>query len=194
MSPDVMGIGVATGGAPQPSAPSGGSKNSSANVSTGPSTTCTREPKRPVFTPMTAVLPLTRKHATGNTPTGATNVPPGFSPDGPLCASSAKLMPATVKVPVAESCPGLCAAATPAKQVAPATARTPSSIRNRRGVRLLERMTLLRFVIDAYGPAGRFLPPVATKLTQSPWFLKPNCAQPPFLHCSLEVGAAGASK
>src|SRR5215208_5245102 len=38
-------------------------------------------------------------------------------------------------------------------------------------------------------PAGGFLPPVATKLTQSPWFLKtPKVFQPPFLHWSLEVG------
>jgi hypothetical protein len=43
-------------------------------------------------------------------------------------------------------------------------------------------MTLLRFVIDAYDPDDGFLPPVATKLTQSPWFLKPKLRQPPFLH------------
>ena len=34
----------------------------------------------------------------------------------------------------------------------------------------------------------QFLPPVATKLTQPPWFLKPGkLRQPPFLHWSLEV-------
>jgi hypothetical protein len=39
------------------------------------------------------------------------------------------------------------------------------------------------------------LPPVATKLTQSPWFLKtPKSRQPPFLHCSFEVGKGGASR
>jgi len=44
------------------------------------------------------------------------------------------------------------------------------------------------------GPAGWLRPPVATKLTQSPWFLKPGkVRQPPFVHCPLEVGSAGAS-
>ena len=27
-----------------------------------------------------------------------------------------------------------------------------------------------------------------TKATHWPWFLKPNCLQPPFLHCCLLVG------
>ena len=43
-------------------------------------------------------------------------------------------------------------------------------------------------------PSGWFLPPVATKLTQSPWFLKPGkLRQPPFLHWSFVVGSGGAS-
>ena len=43
-------------------------------------------------------------------------------------------------------------------------------------------------------PAGVFVPPVATKLTQSPWFLKtPKVCQPPFLHSSFEVGSARPS-
>jgi hypothetical protein len=39
------------------------------------------------------------------------------------------------------------------------------------------------------------LPPVATKLTQSPWFLKDgfvNVFHPPSLHWSFEVGVAAA--
>ena len=41
---------------------------------------------------------------------------------------------------------------------------------------------------------GRPFPRVATKLTQSPWFLKtPYDFQPPFLHWSAEVGAAGVN-
>src|SRR5215207_6914277 len=41
--------------------------------------------------------------------------------------------------------------------------------------------------------AGLVLPLLATKLTQSPWFLKdvPKFRQPPFLHCSFLVGKAG---
>src|SRR5947209_13628446 len=46
-----------------------------------------------------------------------------------------------------------------------------------------------------FGPAGGFLPLVATKLTQSPWFLKsglPDASvklfQPSFLHCVSVVG------
>jgi hypothetical protein len=37
------------------------------------------------------------------------------------------------------------------------------------------------------------VPPVATKLTQSPWFLNkpPQFCQPPFLHWSLLVGSGG---
>ena len=36
--------------------------------------------------------------------------------------------------------------------------------------------------------------PVATKLTQSPWFLNPGkFFQPPFLHWSLVVGTDGES-
>ena len=38
-------------------------------------------------------------------------------------------------------------------------------------------------VVESYEPVGGFLPPVATKLTQSPWFL--NCGkffQPPCVH------------
>ena len=31
------------------------------------------------------------------------------------------------------------------------------------------------------------------KATQSPWFLNPNCCQPPFLHWFLEVGTGCAS-
>jgi hypothetical protein len=46
----------------------------------------------------------------------------------------------------------------------------------------------------AYGRAGELLPSVATKLTQSPWFLKTSkLCQPPFLHCSVDVGSGGAS-
>src|SRR6185295_11468182 len=41
-----------------------------------------------------------------------------------------------------------------------------------------------------YGRAGGFLPLLATKLTQSPWFLNtPKVFQPPFLHWSLDVGS-----
>ena len=41
-----------------------------------------------------------------------------------------------------------------------------------------------------YGPEGGFLPLVATKLTQSPWFLNtPKVFQPPFLHSSTDVGS-----
>ena len=40
--------------------------------------------------------------------------------------------------------------------------------------------------------SGEFLPPVATKLTQSPWFLNPGkLRQPPFLHWSSRWAAAG---
>jgi hypothetical protein len=48
--------------------------------------------------------------------------------------------------------------------------------------------------IVSYDPLGGFLPPVATKLTQSPWFLNmlPNVCQRPFLHWSLLVGSAGS--
>jgi hypothetical protein len=35
---------------------------------------------------------------------------------------------------------------------------------------------------------------VATKLTQSPWFLKkPKLSQPPFLHCCFVVGKKASS-
>ena len=41
-----------------------------------------------------------------------------------------------------------------------------------------------------YGPEGGFLPLLATKLTQSPWFLNtPKVFQPPFLHWSVDVGS-----
>ena len=32
-----------------------------------------------------------------------------------------------------------------------------------------------------------------TNLVHCPWLAKPYCAQPPFLHCSLDVGSGGAS-
>jgi hypothetical protein len=39
-------------------------------------------------------------------------------------------------------------------------------------------------------PAGEFLPPVATKLTQSPWFLKTwKSRQPPFLQPCFDAGS-----
>jgi len=42
--------------------------------------------------------------------------------------------------------------------------------------------TTLRRGVAVY-PLGGFFPPVATKLTQSPWFLNtPKLCQPPFLH------------
>jgi hypothetical protein len=43
----------------------------------------------------------------------------------------------------------------------------------------------------SYGPLGGFLPPLATKLTQSPWFLNvvPKFFQPPFMHWALLVGS-----
>ena len=41
-----------------------------------------------------------------------------------------------------------------------------------------------------YGSDGGFLPLLATKLTQSPWFLNtPKVFQPPFLHSSIDVGS-----
>ena len=44
----------------------------------------------------------------------------------------------------------------------------------------------------SYDPLGGFLPPVATKLTQSPWFLNPGkLCQPPFLQSLLYVGRVG---
>jgi hypothetical protein len=35
--------------------------------------------------------------------------------------------------------------------------------------------------------------PLTGYRANSPWLLKPYCCQPPFLHCSLEVGKGGAS-
>src|SRR4051794_7449169 len=50
-----------------------------------------------------------------------------------------------------------------------------------------------RLPVERYPPAGGFFPLVATKLTQSPWFLKtPNVFQPPFLHCSFVAGLLGS--
>src|SRR5688572_6728598 len=89
---------------------------------------------------MTAVLPLTRRQATVNSPTGASNVPRGFSPEGPLWASSVNSMPAAVNVPVTESSPGLCAAATPEKQPPAVATRVPSSSPKRDAVRVPDRM------------------------------------------------------
>jgi hypothetical protein len=43
-----------------------------------------------------------------------------------------------------------------------------------------------RRVIYGFGPRS-------TKATHCPWFLKPNWRQPPFLHCSFEVGRAAAA-
>jgi hypothetical protein len=40
-------------------------------------------------------------------------------------------------------------------------------------------------------------PRLATKLTQSPWFLNRGLVklrQPPFLHCSIEVGGSPAAE
>src|SRR5215207_398011 len=54
--------------------------------------------------------------------------------------------------------------------------------------------TVSRLPAEAQGLlAGAFLPPVATKLEQSPWFLKTPKACQPFLHCSFEVGRGGMS-
>jgi hypothetical protein len=45
-----------------------------------------------------------------------------------------------------------------------------------------------------YDPEGGFLPLVATKLTQSPWFLNtPKVFQPPFLHWSVDVGSGATN-
>src|SRR6516162_4980403 len=55
-----------------------------------------------------------------------------------------------------------------------------------------ERGLLRQFCSSvSYGPLGGFLPPLATKLTQSPWFLNvvPKFFQPPFLHWALLVGS-----
>ena len=43
----------------------------------------------------------------------------------------------------------------------------------------------------SYGPLGGFLPPLATKLTQSPCSLNvvPKFFQPPLLHWALLVGS-----
>jgi hypothetical protein len=75
------------------------------------------------FTPTTAVLPVTRRQATepsigaGNWGKISVKVPPGFSPDGPLCASSSSVASPIlgswkrVTVPTAESPAVTCAAA-----------------------------------------------------------------------------------
>jgi hypothetical protein len=55
-----------------------------------------------------------------------------------------------------------------------------------------ERGLLQQFCSSvSYGPRGGFLPPLATKLTQSPWFLNvvPKFFQPPFMHWALLVGS-----
>jgi hypothetical protein len=38
-------------------------------------------------------------------------------------------------------------------------------------------------------PAGYFFGPCLTERTHRPWFWKPNCLQPPCLHCCFAVGA-----